>query len=82
MKSPLEKIPGVGPKLAKYFFEIGIKQVADFKHSNPEKLFFTLCAKQGKQVDRCVLHVLRLCKYFAENEKPEKEKLKWWKWKD
>ena len=34
----LQVIPGVGPKLAKRFSDIGIKDVADLKGKNPELL--------------------------------------------
>jgi len=78
----LEEIPGVGPKLSKEFLDIGIKKIKDFSKQNPEKLYLQICAKQGMQVDRCVLYVCRLCVYFAENKIHDSEKLKWWNWKN
>ena len=78
----LQTIPGVGPKLSKEFTDIGIKDVADFKGKNPEKLYLQICAKQGIQVDRCVLYICRSSVYFAEHKKHDPEKLKWWNWKD
>ena len=78
----LQIIPGVGPKLSKEFSNIGIKDVSDLKGKNPEELYFKICAKQGHQVDRCVLYVCRSSVYFAENKNPDREKLKWWNRKD
>ncbi len=78
----LQVIPGVGPKLSQEFSDIGIKKISDLKCKNPEELYFRICAKQGIQVDRCVLYVCRLSVYFAETKNPDPEKLKWWNWKD
>ncbi len=78
----LQIIPGVGPKLAKLFSNIGIKGVADLKEKNPEELYSQICAKQEVQIDRCVLYICRSSVYFAETENPDPEKLKWWYWKD
>ncbi|MFC1871266.1 helix-hairpin-helix domain-containing protein [Chloroflexota bacterium] len=78
----LQIIPGVGPKLAKLFSNIGIKGVADLKEKNPEELYSQFCAKQGVQINRCVLYICRSSVYFAETENPDPEKLKWWYWKD
>ena len=78
----LQIIPGVGPKLSKEFFDIGIKSVSDLKGKSPENLYSKICAKRGHKVDRCVLYVCRSSVYFAENKHPNPEKLNWWKWKD
>ena len=78
----LQKIPGIGPKLSKDFFNIGIKDISDFKNQNPEELYLKICAKQGYPVDRCVLYVCRSSVYFAENKNHDPRKLNWWYWKD
>ena len=78
----LQVIPGVGPKLAKRFSDIGIKDVADLIGKNPELLYSQICSKHGYQVDRCVLYVCRSSVYFADTENPDPERLKWWYWKD
>ena len=81
-KQSLRKIPGVGPNLARHFCDIGITQISDLKGKKPEELYSQICAKHGCKVDRCVLYVCRSSVYFAETEKPDPEKLKWWYWKD
>jgi nucleotidyltransferase/DNA polymerase involved in DNA repair len=78
----LQTIPGVGPKLSSQFANIGIKNVSDLKGKDPEELYLKICAKQGHQVDRCVLYVCRSSVYFAGSKNPDPEKLKWWNWKD
>ncbi len=69
-------------KLSREFLNIGINDVSDLKNRNPEELYLKICAKQGYQIDRCVLYVCRSSVYFAENKNPDPEKLKWWNWKD
>ena len=78
----LQTIPGVGKNIASDFSNIGIKKVSDLKGKDPEKLYLQICAKKGKQVDRCMLYVCRLSVYFAECKKHDPKKLKWWNWKD
>ncbi|MFA5024690.1 MAG: helix-hairpin-helix domain-containing protein [Patescibacteria group bacterium] len=78
----LQKIPGVGASIAQNFRDIGIKTASDLKGKDPEKLYLQICAKQGCQIDRCVLYVCRSSVYFAEHKNPNPEKLKWWNWKD
>ncbi len=78
----LQTIPGVGPKLSKEFARIGIEKVSELKGKAPEELYLEICAKNGRQVDRCVLYVCRAAVYFAETLHPDPEKLKWWNWKD
>ncbi len=78
----LIQIPYVGKSIAKDFRSIGIVKISDLKGKSPEELFSQICIKQGVQVDRCVLYVCRSAVYFAENENPDSEKVKWWNWKD
>lgn len=78
----LTEIPGVGNSIASDFRNIGITKISDLKGKNPEELYLQICAKQGCQVDRCVLYVCRSSVYFAENKNHDPEKLKWWNWKD
>jgi spore coat polysaccharide biosynthesis protein SpsF (cytidylyltransferase family) len=78
----LQQIPGIGPKLSKEFFDIGIKDILDFKGKNPEDLYSQICKRQGIKVDKCVLYVCRSAVYFSESNNPDPEKTKWWNWKD
>ena len=82
IKQSLRAIPGIGPKLAQKFHDIGIKRISDLKGKKPEELYSLICARQGVQIDRCILYVCRSSVYFAETENPDPEKLKWWYWKD
>ncbi len=78
----LQIIPGVGKSIAQDFLNIGIHKVSDLKGKDPEDLYLQICAFQGCKVDRCLLYVCRSSVYFAEHEKHDPEKLKWWNWKD
>jgi hypothetical protein len=78
----IESIPGVGVKIAQKLQLIGVHRVGDLRGVNPERLYDILEQTIGAHVDRCVLYVFRAAVYFANNQKHDSEKLKWWNWKD
>lgn len=82
MHTDLLKIPYVGESIKKDLVNIGILCVEDLIGKSPEELYLSSCAYKGYQEDRCLLYVFRMAVYYAENEKHEDEKLKWWYWKD
>lgn len=77
-------IPGVGKSISEDLFNIGIRKVSDLKGQNPEKLYERSNKFAGAVQDRCLLYVFRCAVYYAETKesKRDKEKLKWWNWKD
>ncbi len=86
----LEKIPGVGKRIAQNLRNIGIRCVSDLKGKNPEELYQKLCDYKvppgttgaANPVDRCMLYVLRCAVYYASNTEHDRRLLKWWNWKD
>lgn len=82
MNKELQKIPGVGRKIAEDFILIDINSINDLKNKNPEELYERLCVVKGYKVDRCVLYVFRCAVYYANEELHDSEKFKWWNWKD
>jgi hypothetical protein len=78
----LTRIPGVGPSIASDLYFLGVREVAELRGRNPERLYSELCRETGQHVDRCVLYVFRCAVYFASESKHDPEKLKWWNWKD
>ena len=78
----LERIPGVGPSIARDLRDLGIERISDLMSADPEALYEHLCRLRGSHIDRCVLYVLRCAVYFAQNADPHPELLKWWNWKD
>ena len=78
----LQRIPGVGPSIAKDLEDLGVHHVLDLREANPEKLYEDLCALRGAHIDRCVLYVFRCAVYFANNDEQDAALLKWWNWKD
>ena len=80
----LTDIPGVGISIAEDLRKIGIHHVEDLKGMDPQRLYELSNASAWKVQDRCLLYVFRCAVYFAETpeKKQEKEKLKWWNWKD
>ncbi|MCC7208975.1 MAG: helix-hairpin-helix domain-containing protein [Anaerolineae bacterium] len=78
----LQRVPGIGPRVAADLYAMGYRSVAALRGQNPERLYEELCAHQGFRVDRCMLYVFRCAVYFATNERPDPHLLKWWRWKD
>ncbi len=80
----LTSIPGVGKSIAQDLVNIGIQKVSDLKGQNPQWLFDQSNKFAGVVQDRCLLYVFRCAVYYAETDerKRDKEKLKWWNWKD
>lgn len=78
----LREIPGVGEKIAGYLHHIGIQSVEDLRGRDPEELYFRLCARAGRDIDRCLLYVLRCSVYYASNSEHDSDLLKWWNWTD
>ncbi len=80
--SDLKTIPGVGPSIAEDLIDLGYSCVGDLRGQNAEVMYDDLCRLRRSHIDRCVLYVFRCAVYYAEQETPEKELLKWWNWKD
>lgn len=82
MLREFRRIPGVGIQISKDLWNLGFRSVIELKNQNPEELYQKHCLIQGGKVDRCMLYVFRCAVYFATEPEPDKEKLKWWYWKD
>lgn len=78
----LQRIPGVGPSIARDLVELGFTRVADLRDRNPEKLYERSNQLRGQRQDRCLLYVFRCAVYFASETKHDRERLKWWNWSD
>ena len=78
----LERIPGVGKKIAQEMQNIGIRSIDQLKDKNPQKLYEKLCEVKASPPDRCLLYVLRCAVYYASNTERDPKLLKWWNWKD
>ena len=77
-----QQIPGVGNKIAEDFWNIGLRQTEYLKGADPQYLYGKLCKYQHTKVDICMLYVLRCAIYYASEENPDPQLLKWWLWKD
>lgn len=82
MKTELTTIPNVGPRTKQALKNIGITCVEDLIGKNPEDLYLKDSIKKGFEEDKCELYLFRMAIYYAEHKSHEKEKLKWWYWKD
>jgi Pathogenicity locus len=78
----LRTIPGIGKSIANDLWNIGIKNVNDLTAQSPQKLYGQLNRFSGVKNDICLLYTFRCAVYYATETDHEKEKLKWWYWKD
>ena len=76
------RIPGVGPRIARDLWDLGLRGVKELKGQDPERFYERLCELQGQRVDRCMLYVFRCAIYFASDEVHDPDLLLWWNWKD
>jgi hypothetical protein len=82
VSADLQRIPGIGPSMARDLLDLGYDQVEDLDGQDPQEMYDRLKALRGGYMDRCVLYVFRCAVYFAENSEHDPELLKWWNWKD
>lgn len=82
MKTDLITIPYIGKNTKEDLINIGIHCVEDLKGKDPEELYKQDCEFKNYKEDKCQLYMFRMAVYYANNEKHDKEKLKWWYWKD
>jgi hypothetical protein len=78
----LQRIPGVGLRIAEDLWKLGFRSINDLKDQDPEDLYQKLCAQQRHKVDRCMLYVFRCAVYYASNDSHDRQLLKWWNWSD
>lgn len=78
----LQKIPGVGPSIARDLWELGYRAPEGLRGADPEAIYEKINALRGVRQDRCLLYVFRCAVYFASTPDPRPELLRWWAWKD
>ncbi len=77
----LQRIPGVGPSIARDLRQLGVRRVRDLKGRDPEALYRHLGEIRGVRQDPCVLYTFRCAVYFARTARPDPKRLNWWWWK-
>lgn len=81
-KSSLRKIPNVGSQTEQDLIAMGYTSIASLKGKKAEDLYEEECRLRGCTIDRCQLYLYRALEYFVHTENPDREKCKWWYWKD
>lgn len=80
--SELKKIPNVGKRTEQDLIAMGYPTIESLKGKTAEQLYAEECALRGFTLDRCQLYLLRAVEYFVNTPDPDRQKLKWWYWKD
>ena len=78
----LRTIPGVGKASSLDFWNIGLRSISDLEGQNPRILYDKLNTITGMSHDICMLYTFRCAVYYATEKDHDREKLKWWYWKD
>ena len=55
----LQKIPNIGPKMARDLVDLGIRHIKDLREKDALDMYDELCQKTGQKQDPCVLDVFR-----------------------
>ena len=76
--SDLRLVPGIGVKKEQELAELGYGSLEELKSADPDELYIKACAKQGVQLDKCVLYAFRCAVAYANDPAPEQEKYRWW----
>ncbi len=80
--SSLRKIPNVGSQTEQDLMAMGYTSVESLRGKKAEDLYEEECRLRGCTVDRCQLYLYRALEYFVNTENPDRERCKWWYWKD
>lgn len=78
----LQKLPGIGPSLARDLEDLGFQDPDELQGQNPEKMYADLCELREQKLDRCVLYAFRCAVYSVTSDQSDPQLLKWWNWKD
>jgi hypothetical protein len=78
----LRTLPNIGPKCAEMMYDAGIMSVAQFEKLGAQKTYDACCKKQGHQIHRAFLYVLRSAHYFLDHPEQRAKVMQWWMWKD
>lgn len=76
--SDLRLVPGIGAKKEKELIELGYGSLEELKTADPDDLYFRACAKNGWQLDKCVLYAFRCAVAFAKDPSPNPDNYRWW----
>lgn len=82
--SDLRQIPGIGRTFVKDFARIGIREVRQLRHADPQALFQKLVrANEAERhaTAKNYLYVIRMTVYYANGGR-DPSKLVWHAWKD
>jgi hypothetical protein len=76
----LQDLISVGPVFVRDLELLGVRNVAQLRRRNPEKLYEGLCRETGKSQDICCLDVFRAAVAQARNRRLPREQRQWWYW--
>ena len=79
---PFLHLPNIEQQTEQDLLSMGYTSLDSLKGKSANDLYKQECEMKGCTVDRCQLYVYRALTYYIDSDNPNKEKSKWWYWKD
>ena len=79
---PFLRLPNIEQQTEQDLLSMGYTSLDSLKGKSANDLYKQECEMKGCTVDRCQLYVYRALTYYIDSDNPNKEKSKWWYWKD
>jgi nucleotidyltransferase/DNA polymerase involved in DNA repair len=76
----LRDLEGIGRAMMEDFALLGVKNVNQLAHEDPDELFDRLCGIRKQKIDVCCLDVFRCAVAQARNPELPPDLRKWWVW--
>lgn len=79
---PFRELPNVGTQTEKDLLTLEYTSIESLQGKKADDLYQEECRLRGCIIDRCQLYLYRALEYYINTENPDKDKSKWWYWKD
>jgi len=64
------------------FRVLEIEETEQLVGKEGDNFYLDYCVESGGVADKVILYEMRAAVYFANTQKPDPKKLRWWYWKD
>lgn len=79
---PITELDFLSDEAKEAFRVLEISETSQLIGKEADSFYLDYCVEYGDVADRVILYEMRSAVYFANTEKPDIKKLRWWYWKD
>jgi hypothetical protein len=79
-KTRFRDLVSVGPKMARDFAMLGIRNVSHLARQDPQRMYEKMCSITGQRQDPCVLDTYCAAVAQARDPRLPAEQCTWWYW--